>query len=873
MQRYNNTVVNPTGLAIAGASILVTVAATPPGTGAPASVFGDDGITPVSNTVVADNLGRFAFFVPDGKYDLTISGGTPTITVPYTLAAVEIVDLLEFNTLDQQPVTVQTLNLTQVASGATPGVGTINLYSKTADRLLYYKDALGVETGPLLPISGGPAFSTLAIKPQSNDNVQYVSPNGNDTNDGFSIGTAKLTVYAALQALPGGSSTSAGTGTVFISSAVNYGGPVANQGMWLMGPVDPNFASPPSGWLKFNGVGSFGLTIDCLGKLGGGPHGHDTNCIMNGGGSSDNVHPAVWISGTSGQISLKNLAFSNFRNTYVKYGIDSNNNRNGTGGASGFSMYNVSWNHGGLPIGAGPGMDIGSQSFWIWLKGLTVSGASSQVFSIVASTGATRASGVVTINTTSPHNILVGDTVTITNVLDDSYNSSFVVATVPDNLHFTFSQVGPNSSSGSGQVVTAGAAAINIDSGATGTGSGLIFIDDINLNNGNIRFKPGTSGGGFYARNISYEGSGVPDPPTVLVTSVLTTGTGGGQIVRIDNVEVSDSFNAVSAVEVDNAGPFPDATIVSRVAGPVRGQMTVLGGVAPTGSKGGAGATPGVGSSLSKGQFGLQEGQITATGIDVARRGFSPVAVPSANVATISPSSWTFNTGSGTITTGIAAPDGTSNAGRVTGTGQAFVQFYGNTTNLNLGDTYVFGVWARAVNGVFSTNPPIKFTFNSLGLGTGDVCQGYPGSPPGNGLILGNRRGGFVSDGQWQWYSGICTVVANPTTPGTTFNGIVDSTHAADFYAPVMMLLPAGTKSNNEAWEIANNLSSFSGNAGEVAMLPSQLFRPGSTTFANLGTPANGVFIYCSDCTIANPCAGGGTGALAKRLNSIWVCN
>lgn len=42
---------------------------------------------------------------------------------------------------------------------------------------------------------------------------------------------------------------------------------------------------------------------------------------------------------------------------------------------------------------------------------------------------------------------------------------------------------------------------------------------------------------------------------------------------------------------------------------------------------------------------------------------------------------------------------------------------------------------------------------------------------------------------------------------------------------------------------------------------------------ANLGTPDNGTMIYCSDCTIANPCAGGGTGALAKRLNGAWVCN
>lgn len=44
--------------------------------------------------------------------------------------------------------------------------------------------------------------------------------------------------------------------------------------------------------------------------------------------------------------------------------------------------------------------------------------------------------------------------------------------------------------------------------------------------------------------------------------------------------------------------------------------------------------------------------------------------------------------------------------------------------------------------------------------------------------------------------------------------------------------------------------------------------------FANLGTPSNnGVMVYCNNCTIANPCATGGSGAFAKRLNGVWVCN
>lgn len=56
-----------------------------------------------------------------------------------------------------------------------------------------------------------------------------------------------------------------------------------------------------------------------------------------------------------------------------------------------------------------------------------------------------------------------------------------------------------------------------------------------------------------------------------------------------------------------------------------------------------------------------------------------------------------------------------------------------------------------------------------------------------------------------------------------------------------------------------------------------------STTFAALGTPANGVITYCSDCTVTTPascpatqascvCAASGTGAFARRVAAAWYC-
>ena len=50
---------------------------------------------------------------------------------------------------------------------------------------------------------------------------------------------------------------------------------------------------------------------------------------------------------------------------------------------------------------------------------------------------------------------------------------------------------------------------------------------------------------------------------------------------------------------------------------------------------------------------------------------------------------------------------------------------------------------------------------------------------------------------------------------------------------------------------------------------------PYSVKYQSFGTrsEADGSRIFCSNCKVANPCADRGTGALAKRLNGVWVCN
>ncbi len=67
--------------------------------------------------------------------------------------------------------------------------------------------------------------------------------------------------------------------------------------------------------------------------------------------------------------------------------------------------------------------------------------------------------------------------------------------------------------------------------------------------------------------------------------------------------------------------------------------------------------------------------------------------------------------------------------------------------------------------------------------------------------------------------------------------------------------------------------------AGQRASFTARTVNPNSTfilpsvTAANLPGGTNGQVFYCSDCTATAACAGGGTGAVAKRINGAWVCN
>lgn len=70
MQKYINSVASNVGAPVAGASVQVNVQST----GQPATIYSDNGVTPITGPLTTDTNGAFAFYAADGRYQLVISG-------------------------------------------------------------------------------------------------------------------------------------------------------------------------------------------------------------------------------------------------------------------------------------------------------------------------------------------------------------------------------------------------------------------------------------------------------------------------------------------------------------------------------------------------------------------------------------------------------------------------------------------------------------------------------------------------------------------------------------------------------------------------------------------------------------------------------
>ncbi len=172
-------------------------------------------------------------------------------------------------------------------------------------------------------------------------------------------------------------------------------------------------------------------------------------------------------------------------------------------------------------------------------------------------------------------------------------------------------------------------------------------------------------------------------------------------------------------------------------------------------------------------------------------------------------------------------------------------------------------VYSRATH-VFSVSPTTaQVLFGNGAVGTPVIA------------FAGATTTGFWSNGTNIQASvgGVSAFTCNTTKFLITYAGSATSPALTD-----------GTNVNTGLqWPATNTMAVVNATAGEMfrfvggtASGTQVLF--GVCTFANLGTPANGSFAYCSDCDaptlVDSTCtsAGAKTGSFAARVNATWKC-
>jgi hypothetical protein len=245
--RKDDIVFNSRGIPLAGASVHIC---NMPATGTPCSptalIYSDPGLTQaMANPTATDGMGNYYFYAAPGQYEVEISGpgitakqipnvilpsdpSNPSFSSLSTGGGINAFTLsLTGNLTVNGSTTVVgnmasgTLNLTNQATppgAASPG--TVNLYTKTADKRLYYKDETGTEIGPLATASGAQTKQVNTWSAQQNfanittsgpnpwyDILQYggyIGPNyRTPTTCSITSGTNTLTCASALDFVNG----------------------------------------------------------------------------------------------------------------------------------------------------------------------------------------------------------------------------------------------------------------------------------------------------------------------------------------------------------------------------------------------------------------------------------------------------------------------------------------------------------------------------------------------------------------------------------------------------------------------------------------------------------------------------------------------
>jgi hypothetical protein len=517
---------------------------------------------------------------------------------------------------------------------------------------------------------------------------------------------------------------------------------------------------------------------------------------MLAGNNSDTNHPAIWLSSVE-SMRFENLSVANYPGTAVKLSINSINGRNGEGGCQQIEFRNFSAHIDQHP-GLGPTVDVGSSTFWVWFRDFAIGGNASEAVRI-GPEGLVRSANIVTVTTRRPHPFRLGDRVGIVGTTDPTFEGTHKV-TGTTATTFTYQQSGLDAQAGGGAASSDRAQAVLMEPG-TGTGASMYFQDGM-VTAGGIKQYSGFSGIGLTVQNLNQENGMSP--------AVWIAACRGATFASILNVQPADVGVPIPGLRADCEASAAGGIVAQNTR--VDGPATLAGGAGPH--------DPGMQPQLYH-QAGVYRGHLIGQADD-ARRGFGPVATRWKNIASQDPTTWANRPCATTSVAVAPAPDGTFNAGKATST----ACFLSGKADFHTGDWIVAGAWVRSETSGYVRSNPV--TFQCMG------CQTDPSA--------GYMHADFGGRGEWQWISALFHIIAS-SSPQVFFYGNASPSQPTDFFAPVLIDLPAGTVTANEAAEIATNLQTYREDAapGQVSLLRGEEFKADSIEVGSGPTITSGV--------------------------------
>lgn len=236
----------------------------------------------------------------------------------------------------------------------------------------------------------------------------------------------------------------------------------------------------------------------------------------------------------------------------------------------------------------------------------------------------------------------------------------------------------------------------------------------------------------------------------------------------------------------------------------------------------------------------------------------------------INPGKGTGTGAGGTFIVAVAPP---STTGSSANSLQNILQMSGSNGNIVMGG---INVLAPAAQSTYTGSHAATGTTNTAGSGVS--IRGGAGTGSGNGgnVALSVAPAGSSGMSQNSQQTGVLIAGSNGSV---TIGGISVATPGANTLQGTNAT--GSNTAGGSVTVVGGAATSGSANGGEVTLDGGAgvgsgikgFVRSIGRTFATLGTPSNGSFTYCSDCVVAHPCAGSGSGAVAWRLNGAWVCD